>query len=473
MPAQGAGGVAYVVVFGDGNYPTWTSPALVYWTNLGGTATSNHEAGTHEFGHNLGMAHDGTSSYPYYAGHGSADTSPVDLNSWAPIMGVGYYRNVTQWSKGDYPDAVLSGTYQNNADDIAVITGELGYRPDDHADVVGGNATALAVLGDGTINVTNPEDDPHYFSTDNKGVIEDRNDIDMFYFDTGAGAVSITVEPAWAAFYTGTLKRGANLDIKATLYDSLGALVDSDDPLDDTDAFLSATVAAGRYYVATEGVGNPGNTNDPANTNYGYDDYASIGMYFISGTVQPTSADTTPPSPDPMTFAVVPAATGMSTITMTATTATDASGFVEYYFNCVSGGPGCAPSGWQASTVFNAAGLSPSTSYTYAVQARDSFNNLTGFSAQSSATTDSVAPAATLIPATATRPARPRWKHRPGRHHHLPLHRFLPTRSISSGPTMPAMRMDLLLSSQPAVVAGPGQQRETLRRMKPRLATPV
>ena len=46
------------------------------------------EAASHEAGHNLGLSHDGTRKTGYYAGHGD----------WAPIMGVGYYREVSQWS---------------------------------------------------------------------------------------------------------------------------------------------------------------------------------------------------------------------------------------------------------------------------------------------------------------------------------------------------------------------------------------
>lgn len=395
-----AGGVAYVGVFGASNYHTYYSPALIYFNKLG-SLTSRPEAASHEMGHNLSLGHDGTSTESYYLGHGSADTSPVDLNSWAPIMGAGYYRNVTQWSQGDYPDAVLygqGGNYQATTDDLLAIAGYLGYRADDHGDSIA-TAAALSVQGDGTIAVTNPETDPHNFSPENKGVIGNRNDVDYFYFDTGAGAVSITIEPAWAAFYRTATRRGANLDIMATLYDSTGTIVTSDEPTDDTDAHLSATVAAGRYYVAIDGVGNAGNTNDPANENYGYDDYASIGEYFISGAVQPTSADTTPPAPDPMTWASVPAATGSSSMTMTATTATDDSGFVEYYFNCTAGGAGCVPSGWQTGTSHTATGLDPNTSYTWQVRARDSSNNLTAYSSSASDTTDDVAPNAPGNPA--------------------------------------------------------------------------
>ena len=46
----------------------------------------------HEFGHNLGLSHDGTTTgTTYYGGHGSG------LVSWAPIMGNSYYNSMGQY----------------------------------------------------------------------------------------------------------------------------------------------------------------------------------------------------------------------------------------------------------------------------------------------------------------------------------------------------------------------------------------
>ncbi|MHC4866972.1 MAG: Calx-beta domain-containing protein [Planctomycetota bacterium] len=108
-----------------------------------------------------------------------------------------------------------------------------------------------------------------------------------------------------------------------------------------------------------------------------------------SATTDTPPPDTTPPSPDPMTWATVPYATGVSSIAMVATTATDVSG-VEYYFECTAGGG--SDSGWQDSTTYEDTGLSPATQYTYRVQARDKSTNqnATGFSGEASATTDSL-----------------------------------------------------------------------------------
>ena len=89
----------------------------------------------------------------------------------------------------------------------------------------------------------------------------------------------------------------------------------------------------------------------------------------IQGALPP---DTTPPTPDPATFASAPAAVSDTQITMTATTGSDASGPVEYLFDETSGNPGGTDSGWTTNPVYNDTGLSADTQYTYTVQMRDS-----------------------------------------------------------------------------------------------------
>ncbi|MFM8459452.1 MAG: zinc-dependent metalloprotease family protein, partial [Chthoniobacterales bacterium] len=94
--APGAGGVAYVGVFDDSR-----AAYKVCWVFIDNDAKSCAEATSHEIGHTLGLAHDGriasdtAAREEYYGGHGTGQTG------WAPIMGVGYYQPLTQWSKGE------------------------------------------------------------------------------------------------------------------------------------------------------------------------------------------------------------------------------------------------------------------------------------------------------------------------------------------------------------------------------------
>jgi len=366
------GGVAYVGVFGRSNYHTYYSPALVFFNKLvSGNETYVAEASSHEFGHNLGLSHDGTTTgESYYAGHGSG------LVSWAPIMGNSYYNNITEWSIGEYANA------NQQQDDLAIIDGKLGYRPDDHGDTRATAAT-LAVDPDGSVVSSNPELDPHNVLTENKGVIGSSADVDVFSFVTGAGVINLTVNPAWDAFYRSSSRRGANLDIEAELQDLSGATVALNDPSTDTGASISASVSAGIYYLLIRGVGNAVTP---------YSDYDSLGQYFINGSVPPASADNTAPTPNPMTWASVPSAASHNAINMTASTAVDDISAVEYNFLCITGGAGCANSGWQSGAGYTATGLAASTSYTFQVMARDQAGNETASSVSASVSTDAPPP---------------------------------------------------------------------------------
>lgn len=377
MPYHTAGGVAYVNVFGRSDYHTYYSPALVYYDHLGGGGeTYVAEASSHEFGHNLGLSHDGTVAVggtpgvTYYAGHGSG------LVSWAPIMGNSYYNNVTEWSKGEYDNA------NNTQDDLAIIDAKLGYYGDDHGDGAGA-ATSLVVGSDGSVVSSNPEFDPHNLLPENKGVIDDGGDVDVFTFLAGAGTVSLAVTPAWDAFYRSSTRRGANLDVRVELRNSAGALVAASDPSTDTSAAVNASVAAGAYYLHVSGVGN---SVTP------YSDYDSLGQYFINGSVPAGTADETAPTPNPMQFATLPIANGTDSISMSAAVATDDVSAVQYQFRCTAGGTGCVNSAWQSSRDYTASGLSPETQYTYTVAARDQSLNETTASNPASATTEALPP---------------------------------------------------------------------------------
>jgi hypothetical protein len=99
-----------------------------------------------------------------------------------------------------------------------------------------------------------------------------------------------------------------------------------------------------------------------------------------------TTQDVAPPSPDPSAWAIAPNAINSSSITMTATTATDISG-VEYYFANITD-PN-HNSNWVASPTWIDTGLVNKTTYTYQVKARDTSasHNETGWSPDANATT--------------------------------------------------------------------------------------
>jgi hypothetical protein len=277
MPYPSIGGAAHVDVFGLSNYAA-DYPALVYYTNLWsiflGEPGAVAEAASHQFGHQLGLSHDGVVGVTsFYQGSG------LGMVKWAPIMGSPYRRNVTQWSQGEYPNA------SNPEDDLAIIAEKLGYIGDDHADLPS-QATALAVDEDGTIVASSPELDPDNILSENKGVIGDRDDVDWFYVDvTGSGTLEITATPSWHSF-TRIDERGSNLDIELSLFNSSLTLVAADEPNDETNAMVTAAVNPGRYYLQLDGVGN--------STRSDYSDYASTGMYFIEGSV-PTDTPAEPP----------------------------------------------------------------------------------------------------------------------------------------------------------------------------------
>lgn len=237
-----AGGVAYVDIFSNSLYD---DPCWVFTDQLGNSAANSHEAASHEAGHVLGLSHDGTSSLGYYEGHGSGAVG------WAPIMGVGYYSVVTQWSRGEYPDA------NNFEDDLAIIAkaaNGLGHRGDDHAATVGG---ATPMLESGSEQV------------DEAGLIERNTDIDVFSFQTGGGAINLSVVNAAV---------DPNLDIRLRLLDSTAQELVVADPATSLDATLATTLVAGIYYLEVGGTG----AGDLAT---GYGDYGSLGGYSISGTV--------------------------------------------------------------------------------------------------------------------------------------------------------------------------------------------
>lgn len=248
---KSAGGVAYLYSF------DWSSdtPCFVFEDNLGnGNEKYTAEAISHEVGHTLGLYHDGTSTVGYYQGHGSGATG------WAPIMGVGYYKSLAQWSKGEYPDA------NNQEDDLSKIVTHNGftYRTDDHGDS-NGSATSLSGAFPSA-----------------SGIIERNTDVDVFSVLSGAGTLTINIDPD---------SRSPNLDIRAELFDVSGTSLGFSNPANQLDASLSFSVSQGKYYIQIQGVGK-------GDLSTGYSDYGSIGQYVLTGTVPAPPSNAPPDASD-------------------------------------------------------------------------------------------------------------------------------------------------------------------------------
>lgn len=235
----GAGGVAYVGSFSSsGDQPCW---AYI------GSGKFAAEVISHEVGHTLGLSHDGRISpaETYYGGQG---TDPV---GWAPIMGVGYYRNLTQWSKGEYTSA------NQTQDDLAIIdnNNSVDYRADDTTATLA-TAAYLEIQSNNAVT--------------GQGILATRDDVDAYRFKTSGGSVTLNVNPVAA---------GPNLDILAEIRNSSNVVVASANPATALNASLTATLAAGEYTLQVSGVGR----GDPLVD--GYSDYATLGAYTITGSV--------------------------------------------------------------------------------------------------------------------------------------------------------------------------------------------
>lgn len=95
-------------------------------------------------------------------------------------------------------------------------------------------------------------------------------------------------------------------------------------------------------------------------------------------------ADTTAPTPDAATWLVEPVAVSDTTVTMSATPGSDASGWVEYYFTCTAGGG--HDSGWVSFHNYTDVGLPPGAAPSYTVRMRDRTGNVTSTSAVATVT---------------------------------------------------------------------------------------
>ncbi len=244
-----AGGVSYMNSF------TWgdNTPCFVFTALLNYNTKYIAEAASHEIGHTLGLRHQASYDQAcnitseYNGGTGSGEIG------WAPIMGVGYYENMTLWNNGANPYGCTS--YQ---DDLSIITGNgngIGYRTDDHANTMAGATTASFTNNSFTIN----------------GIIETPGDVDMIKFTAPAnGRFLLDALP----YSIGAGNTGADVDLEIALLNNAQTIIGTYNPGTTLNASIDTQLNAGTYYLRVQGKGNIYAPN-----------YASLGSYSLNGSI--------------------------------------------------------------------------------------------------------------------------------------------------------------------------------------------
>ncbi|MFN3167193.1 MAG: PEP-CTERM sorting domain-containing protein [Phycisphaeraceae bacterium] len=228
--------------------------------NQASHARSRSTAITHEFGHILGLLHQ--SQYDQ-SGTKTAEYRGVDQFNRAPLMGVDFAGGrYAAWADGP-----SSSGANNIQDDVAVIAAAIirennqftgnsytgdGFRPDEHANAIGTEATALLLeqTGGSAGNLQ--------VRADTSGIIERYTDTDVFALEWGGGSLSFAAEAvrSVASGQTYASSVGMNLSV----YDEAGAVVAQDSAVDPADVTVGVNLnlAAGRYYFGVEGAGGIG-----------------------------------------------------------------------------------------------------------------------------------------------------------------------------------------------------------------------
>lgn len=248
-----AGGVAFLNSFTWGGYPG--TPCWIFEDQLGYNSKNMGEAGSHEAGHSFSLNHQST----YNASCVKTEYNPGvgnGVTSWAPIMGVGYSKNVTLWHNGKCSTGCYTNQYDLSGNFNGGLTGNglLTVFPDDVGDTFG-NSKLL------NLSSQNLSD---------SGLISTTTDIDMYNFTIcNSRYVSIAVKP-WALDTNATGYSGANLDVKFKLFNSSNVLIAADSNINKLNTNVGLTLNAGTYYFSIDG-----------DASAYYTDYGSLGKYYI------------------------------------------------------------------------------------------------------------------------------------------------------------------------------------------------
>lgn len=241
------GGTAYVGSFNWFDYtPVWVFPS-----RLLNNIRYISEAVSHEVGHSLGLLHQSfydtncEKKAEYYEGRGGGIAT-----SWAPIMGVSYYSQLSTWFIGTSADGC-----EFIQDDIAQMIQEsaLTLLPDEYGNNFQSSYPITATTGEFGL----------------KGIINNANDEDVFQINLNKiTRLKLDALP----FYVGNNFNGANVHLEMILSDETYNEIGRYKSLSSISANIDTTLRAGSYYITVRGTDN----------NHIQKDF-SIGTYSLAG----------------------------------------------------------------------------------------------------------------------------------------------------------------------------------------------
>jgi hypothetical protein len=374
-------------------------------------------------------------------GNGNIDYD-VELLAGSTILASANGGPMGTSNMGDYSDTIVftpGSSHPNLGDTLAIklryITGDwhwvMGYdnvklkaQPDETAPSPNPVGFAMAPFGiNGTTivmassNATDATGPVEYLLTNATSGVTSGWSTNTFWSNTGLTAGNsydyqvrardfVGNETAWSAVSSATAEKENDPPTPDPMTFAVAPV-----SVNPTTVAMTATTATDvwnnpteYYFVNTTNGNNSGWISGTTWTNsglttgvmYGYqvkarDAVSNETAYSVEAFATP-APDTTPPNPDPMSFAVAPAAVTATSISMTASTASDFSAPVAYYFHNTTNGNN---SGWQAGTGWTDTSLTPGTLYGYQVKARDAVSNETAYS--SIATAEAIAPPVTIF----------------------------------------------------------------------------
>lgn len=204
--------VAGVSYTGSSLFATNT-PFFVFSYLMGNNPLYVQDGLEHEMGHTFGLMHqatiadDGTYVNDYNAGYGYGPLSFV------PVMGQGYDKHIHNWFVGKNPNGVIQ-------DDYRLLSAALGNTSDDYADA--------------------PSEACKPLTANFSGILNKGGDVDYIKLLLKEGEV-----------ITATSDR---IDLKLSLYDNKGNLVDTANDASDTHATLAAK--GGIHFLKVEAASN-------------------------------------------------------------------------------------------------------------------------------------------------------------------------------------------------------------------------